>query len=438
MNNRVFKKLAKYLVVIFAFLLLPQALNIQSELNMRTIISAIAVDVVDDEFLVTAQVVKPSSSVEGGGTELDFISASATTVAQAMDEVTIALGRTAGLAHIGTIIIGKEVAEKEKLMSTLDYFLREKGIQNSAMLLISEDKAKDTLENTKKLQLSSAVGLPKVFLYKQNNTNGVMMQLQNFLNDNMAVSRSSVISGVEILSKDEAEKQEGNSQGGSGGQVGSSGGESSGGSSGGSGGSSSGSASETSSGDSGSEKDGRIKYANNIYVFKDGKLKVELKDENAINGVYLINRNSREGVVSVGGINNEFMKDAKVSVYFRDKKVKIKTSWESGVPKCTFIIKTNRNEVYAIESENLNGNLYETDKLYLTDDVVLAVKDKIESDILTAYRICQAEGVDIYQCANRIYQRNPNKWKQFLSQYGETDYIKHVEVDVVVEMKKQI
>ena len=34
-----------------------------------------------------------------------------------MDEASIALGRTAGLNHIGTIILGKEVAEKGKIIS---------------------------------------------------------------------------------------------------------------------------------------------------------------------------------------------------------------------------------------------------------------------------------------------------------------------------------
>lgn len=430
MNNKWFKKVARYAVVIFAILLIPQALNIQSELNMRTIISAIAVDLVDDKFLVTAQVVKPSSAAEGGGTQLDFISASAEAMADAMDEVTIALGRTAGLAHIGTIIISKEVAEKEKLMQTLDYFLREKGIQNSAMLLVSEKQAKEALENTKKLQLSSAVGLPKVFLYKQNNTNGVMMQLQNFLNDNMTVSKSSVISGVEILSKDEAEQQEGNSKNSE--------------SSGGSGDSTSGGSSEnsgsgsSSGGSSSQEKDGRIKYANNIYVFKEGKLKVELKDEDAINGVYLINRNSREGLVTVNDITNEYMDDAKVSLYFRDKKVKIRNRWEDGKPICKFIISTNRNEVYAIESDKLNSRIYETDKLYLTDDILTAAEQQIRQDILKAFNICKDAGVDLLQCGNRLYQRSPKKWKKFIETYGEDEYIKQINIEVEVKFGKQI
>lgn len=409
-----FKKLANFLVVLFVLMLIPEALNIQSELNMRTIISAVAVDVVDDNFLVTLQVVKPSSSVEGGGTELDFISASASTVATAMDEASIALGRTSGLAHIGTIILGKKVIEDDLTLNVLDYFLREKGIQNSAMLLISEKTAKETLENTKKLQLSSAVGLPKVFLYKQNNTNGVMMQLQNFLNDNLATSGSSVISGVEILSKEEAEKQEGDQTENS---------------------KETNSASAMGGEDSGSsEKDGRIKYSNDIYIFKKGKYKLTLSDPEAIRGVYLINRNSREGVVSVDNISNAMVSDAKVAVYFRDKRVLVKSDWSGDKPKCIFTIKTNRNEVYSIESKDLNSELYQTDKLYLTPDIISAVQEKVQTEIMLAFKTCQENSVDIFQCGNRLHQKNAKKWHEFYDKFGE-DYIKYVVIEIKLDMK---
>lgn len=434
MNNSLFKKIAKYMVLIFAILLIPQALNIQSELSMRTIISAIAVDLNEDKFVVTAQVVKPSSTAEGGGTELDFLSASGNTVAEAIDAVSVALGRTAGLAHIGTIIIGKDVLTEDKLMPALDYFLREKGIQSSAMLLVAEEKAKETLENTKKLQLSSAVGLPKVFLYKQNNTNGVMMQLQNFMNDYFTVSNCSVISGVKIESKDEMEKDEIGEPGSSG----SSGGgaeQSSSGSSGGSSGSSGGSSSGSSGG--GGEKDGRIKYANDVYVFKNGKLVHTIKDEDSIKGLFLINRNSREGVASVDNISNQYVEDAKVSVYFRDKKVKIKSDWSKDKPKCTFTIITNRNEVYSIESKNPNEELYETEKSYLTEDVTDAIKEEIKNNIMKAFKECQEKGADVLQLGNRLYQKNAKKWKDFYKTYGD-EYIKHIELDVNVVFKKQI
>lgn len=433
MNNG-FKRAIKYIVFILAFILVPQSLNVQSELNMRVVVSAIAIDYEEGEYSVTAQVVKPSSTTEGGSAEIDFLSAKGKTIVSAVEEVSFILGRTTGFSHISAIILGQGVLKEEKTMEALDYFVREKGILNSALLLVAEEKAKDELEKTKKLQLSSAVGIQKTFLYKELNSNAVMMQLQTFFNDYFAKSKCSVISGFKIESKDE---QSGSSSGGgeSGGGSSGGGGESSGGGmTGGSSGSSG-----SSGGSSGGEKDGRIKFLNNIYVFRDGKLKTELKEEDELRGINYINKNSKEGIVTVEKITNENMKNANVSLYFRDKKVKLRVQFnDNSDPTAKITITTNRNEIYAIETEETNPKLYETEETYLTEDIKKAVEEKIKDCILKAYTKCQEEGADILQLGNRLYKQNPKKWRELLKQYGEEEYIKHINLDVEVIIKDQI
>lgn len=421
MNNS-FKRCIKYFVFILAFILIPQSLNVQSELNMRVVVSAIAIDYEDGEYGVTAQVVKPSSTTEGGKAEVDFLSAKGKTIVSAVEEVSFILGRTTGFSHIGAIVLGQGVLKEEKTMEALDYFVRESGILNSALLLVAEDKAKDELEKTKKLQLSSAVGIQKTFVYKELNSNAVMMQLQTFFNDYFAKSKCSVISGFKIETKDEQSKStssEGSSSGGL-----SSGGEQ-GGSEGG--------------GGSSNEKDGRIKFLNNIYVFREGKLKTELKEEDELRGINYINKTSKEGIVTVDNITNENMKNANVSLYFRDKKVKLRVQFDDdGDPTAKIIITTNRNEIYAIETEETNPKLYETEENYLTEDIKQAVEDKIKECILTAYTKCQENEADILQIGNRLYKKNPKKWREFVEKYGEEEYIKHIKLDVEVVMKDKI
>ena len=79
------KKYLWVVIIIISLILVPQSLNIQSELNMRIIVTAIGVDFSDDQYEVTAQVVRPSDggTAEGGSAGLDFISAKADTVAEA-------------------------------------------------------------------------------------------------------------------------------------------------------------------------------------------------------------------------------------------------------------------------------------------------------------------------------------------------------------------
>jgi len=434
MNNK-FKKTIKYLIFILALVLIPQSLNVQSELNMRVVVSAIAIDYENEEYSVTAQIVKPGSSTEGESAKIDFLSANGKTIVSAVEEISFILGRTTGFSHIGAIILGQGVLKEEKTMESLDYFVREKGILSSAVLLVAEDKAKDELENTKKIQLSSAVGLQKAYLYKELNSNGLIMHLQTFFNDYFATSKCSVISGFKIESKDEQSSSGGGASGGGGGSSESSGSGSSGESSGGesSGGGSSG------GGSSGEEKDGRIKFLNNIYVFREGKLVTELKEEEALRGINYINRKSKEGIVTVENITNDNMKNASVSLYFRDKKVKLRVDFgDNGMPTAKIIITTNRNEIYAIETEETEPELYETEENYITEDIKQAVEEKIEECILSAFTTCQEKGADILQLGNRLYKESPKKWRQFVATYGEEDYIKQISLDVEVIIKDQI
>ena len=51
--------------------------------------------------------------------------------------------------------------------------------------------------------------------------------------------------------------------------------------------------------------------------------------------------------------------------------------------------------------------------------------------------MCQEKNADIFQCANRIYQKHPKKWKDFVAKYGD-EYIKHIDIEVAVKMNNQI
>lgn len=407
------KKNIKYAVLILALILIPQSLNIQSELNMRVIVTAMAVDYTEGEYQVSAQVVKTSGLQEGSGSQIDIIDAKGKTVSDAVGKLELVLGKTIGLSHISFIILGQPVLEEDKVMESLDYFMRENLIPTNALLLVSAKEGKETLEKTKKLQLSSAVGFQKIFLYKQANASGVMMPLQDFVNDYFKLSKSSIISGIEIEEPKE----------------GSSGGSSSGG--GGSGG-------DSSSGGGAGEKNARIKYDNKLYLFNSGKHACTMEDEDAISGIYLINEKSTEGSITLENVNTDEIKDAKVSIYVRDKKVKLSTKFdENNNPVCKIKISTNRNEVYTVEQENITLKLYETQNSLLDEKVLKMAEEKVKENILKAFDFAKEHNVDIFELGDHLYKNCPKKWREFIQKVGMEEYVKHLNIEVEVKFNKQ-
>lgn len=415
-------------VLILALVLLPQAINIQSELNMRIIITGMGVDLTDDgEYEVFAQVVRPTAGSTGAGSNasIDIVSAKGKNLSDGIYKVSYLLGKTAGLGHINCIILGKKLAESENVLSSLDYFIRDGRVPNSALVLIAEDTAKDTLNKTKNLDLSTAVGLQKLFLYKQESLNGTMMQIESFMNNFYNPSKSGLIS--EIVFEESSE------EGGSKESSGSSGGSSSDGSLSG--------ASESGGGSSqqGGKNSARIKYNNALYIFKNGFKTGKIEDENALVGVNLLNPASKGGYIQIDGVKDQTFDDASLGIYMRDKKVRWNVCFdENGNPVCKVKIKTRRNEVVEILSDGeQNQDKFLTQNLYLTEEVVSTLKGKIKNCIISAFEEGKRVNTDIFNLGTKLYRKSPKKWKEFLNSMGsETDYITKLNLQVEVEIDK--
>ena len=433
-----FKKHLTIFVVILALILIPQSLNIQSELKMRIIITSIGVDYKEDQYAVTAQVVRPQNGSEGGGrtAQLDFLTTQADSIADALYQISFQLGKTAGLGHINTLVFGKSLIENEKMLSAIDYFVRDARIPSSTLLLVSESEAKDELKNTSSLELSTAINMQKLFLYKEMSMNGVMMQLEQFLNYHNRIGKSVLISGIKF--EDESKKESGGDSQGGGQSSGGSSSESGGSSSEGSGGQSSGSGGSSGGGGNSSNVSKRIKYNNSVYMFKDGKMKYKFEGDEYFNGINYLNSKSQYGIVHVDGVNDDIYTNASVDLYVRDKKVRFSCKFEDGKAKCKMKISTSRNEIAEITDEKGSSvEMYYTEKDFITDALKDKVKEKIISSSMAVYNKAKENGCDILHLGEKLYARHPKQWKEFYEEHGD-DYLNHIDFEIEVAIIKTI
>ena len=519
-------------ILIIALVLIPQSLNIQSELNMRIIVTGFAIDKKDNQFELTAQVVLPTPQSESSGSaSLQFISAEGKSIAEAIEKISFQLGKTSGLSQATFIIMGQDFIKDGNLQPNLDYFLRNTRIPSTASILIAKDKASDEIKKTGSLELSSGIGIQKIFLYKENAMNGISLSVQDFSNNYFNPSSTSVVGGIEIekgekeqtseenrnqnasetgqnsnqevggqtvdfennleqqaniktgedistnqssdsssdnaLSGNNAQNQnsgqsstnnQNSNQGGSGGEAtslsGSSNDSSSSGTSKNSGSSSESSDnssgnSQSSSGESSGQssqssegsdtKNTRIRYKSPIYCFKNGKYVCKIEDEKSMQGVYLANPHAKEGSLTLQHVYDQKLTDATITVYLRDKKVKLKTKFVDGVPHCTMYISTNRNEIIEIENKISDLNIYEADDTYFTQTTIRRIEEEIKSCVLKAYEEAKICGADIYKIADRFYKKNTKEWGDFINNLENKDlYLNSINFDVEVDFKEML
>ena len=413
------KKYLWVIILIISLILVPQSLNIQSELNMRIIVTAIGVDFSDEKYEVTAQVVRPSdgSTAEGGSAGLDFISSKADTVAEAMYQVSFLLGKTAGMGHVNAVCFGKSVIDNNLAIPTIDYFIRDARIPTSCLLLVCDGESKEELKKTKALELASAVGIQKLYLYKEQSMNGSMIQLERFVNDYYKIGSTSIISGIKF--EDESKDEQNGSQGGSGG-------------------SDSGSGGSGGSGSSDQKPKQRIAFFNNVYLFKNGNKVFEFSEENGVKGLNYANKKSSSGIISLKNVSdNLYYDNARVSVFVRDKSVNIDAHFEGNTPVCKMKVHTSRNEIIEIDNESgekINTLYIQRD--FLTKEVENKIVEEMEKEIKNTFNLAQKVNADVFHLGDELYSKNPKKWKQFIQEYGD-EYIKHINLEVEIEIDKQ-
>ncbi len=422
------QKIAKFirkhtwlLLVCAILFFIPQSFSYQAKLNMRVVVTGMGVDKTEEGYSITAQVVMPSPGSESGGgsATLGMICEQGKNISEGVQKIAYKIGKTAGLSHMSFVVVGQNMLD-ENLAEVLDFFVRDKEINSSVMLLVSPTTAKEMIKQTKNLELSASVGLQKVFIYKQGSFNGVMMPVVEFIGNAFSLSQSSAVSGLFISKEGEEALGETTSQ-----SLQKSNGEQSGQEQ-----------NENQDQESSSKsQDGRIKYYNDIYYFKNGKFINKLDKEEELLGYFLTNTAKSSGEITVKNVSGGTLKNATIGLQFRSGKSKRRVKFEDEKPVLHFNIKLKDIQVVEILND---GGL--TEKIYKDADketvkaIKKALEKEIEKNITKTFEKAKNDGVDIFKFADTCYAFEPKKWKSIYEKYGDA-YLEKVEIKVTVDIK---
>lgn len=444
-----FKKHIGVIVLLAIILAFPTSMSTQARLNMRVIITGLAIDKTADGYEVTAQTVKPSPSSESSGTgaSINFISDKGDTIVSALSKLSYKSGKVAGFSHTNFILLGKELLN-ENISKIMDYFLRDNIIKDSVLLLVAKESAKDEIKKTKDLELSVGLGLQKVFVYKEKESDGTMTSLLSFANNSYGNSKTALVSVLSLTdesssdasnSSDSQKSSGADTQQKSGGGTENSDGEKpeaeSSGSQGGmesQGGSSSESEQSTqssSSSDSGQKKQ-YFEALTPLACFVSGKYIGLLEEEDEIMGYMYSNSKSHAEDLSIEGLNFENLKNARVGVDIKDKTNKKKIRFEGGVPCLDIYVNVTNASIKEIE----NDTFYQIP----TEDEFEYIKTKLEEEIAKKVaktfeksKELKADVFSAYDIANKFhYKKIKNNFNSM------EEFIDKLKINVIVDISR--
>lgn len=414
------KKHTGILIIIVIALVFPVSMTNQARLNNRIIVTGLAIDKNGDKYEVTAQVVKPSPSSESSGAkaEINFLSDSDESIVSAIEKISYKSGKVASFSHTNFVLIGKNCLDDD-ITQLLDYFVRNKTIKSSSLLLFAEDNAADEIKKTKNMELSVGLGLQKVFLVKENEGDSEMTTIINFLKKSKSKSHTSTASTLKLITdKEQAESQSnGDSQSEESGQSSE---ESK----------NTGNSTSGSSGGNSSEKENYYFQAlSPIVCYSSGKFVGKLESADEVTGYMIAKPQALTEDISLKNVNGGRFEDAKIGIKVNHKNVNKKIRFENQMPCLDIKISIMNSEIEDLQNNTLISEL-DADEL---DIIKQEIKKYISSKISACFEKSKQIKADVfgaYDIAYKFHYKDTNKYYDTMTDF--LDNLKlNVEVDIV-------
>lgn len=158
----------KKIIILVGIILLLSGCYDYKELNDMSIISAIGIDYVDNEYQVSFEVTE--SSKDGSSTEIQtkLVTGSHSNISDAFNEAMNKTDKEVYLEHVELLVVSKSLAEYG-LNDCLDYIIRDTKINNNYFVVVS-DNPKEILTSHEENKSMSQI-MVDIVSYTQGNTN---------------------------------------------------------------------------------------------------------------------------------------------------------------------------------------------------------------------------------------------------------------------------
>lgn len=377
----------KYMFGILFFSLFLSGCWDRRELNELAITVAIGFDKVDDEYLITTQVVVPSEMSTNGGTgksQVTLYSARGETVYEAFRKMTKESPRKIYPGHLQILVIGEELAE-EGISESLDVLSRDYEIRPDFYVVVAKEiLAADILNVTTTLESIPANKMFKSLQVSEEVWAGTKsINLDELITDLISDGKEAAVTGIRLIGDPKIGSSKQNVE----------------------------SITPAAS----------LKY-DNLAVFKGDQLVGWLDEIETVAFSYI--SNTIKTTVRTISCPNE----GKATIEITNSKTEVKGHVKNGTPEINITIKVDGN-IGSVECKiNLNDleSIAELEKNYEKQAVELA-KESIES-------IQQRYQVDIFGFGEAIHRSNPKEWMKMKDNWDKefSNLTTNVKVDLKI------
>lgn len=172
------------------------------EISDLAIVSAMGIDYVDNEYIVSMEVLNDSSNKESSTTDAFVECSKAKTLTEAIDKVSDKLPKRSSFTHMNLLILGNNILNN-KLEDIIDLFLRNTYFRESFYIIGTKNKPDELLNNTSKDINVASDAITRILENMSYSTNAnIIIDFQEFMNTYFKFGKDNTISNVVIKDKD--------------------------------------------------------------------------------------------------------------------------------------------------------------------------------------------------------------------------------------------
>ncbi len=194
---------AKFIIIILVILFLFFFSNDFGLIDVEktSIITAIAIDKEENgNFNLTAQIAVPEATDTNTENQKSQLSGTGSTVGAALNDIGDLSGWFPKLAFCNLILIGNSLSQ-DNVITALDYFAKTLRVQDSALVAIAENTAKELLDLATPLDNISSFALQKIMLKTSGFDRDVApSDVKTFCADHYSIGQSSYMPLIKVIS----------------------------------------------------------------------------------------------------------------------------------------------------------------------------------------------------------------------------------------------
>ena len=401
------------LILLLAVLLVPKTISVPEQSRTETIVIAVGIDKVEDEYEISLQYVIPHASTSSES--LDMISEKDKTVDGAIQKINKELGKVSGFAHCRVLVFNDKAGE-ENITNFLDDIIRKKTNTNNIVLISTPESAKDVLETSNNLDSNLYTFLNNSAFSNELRGYEDLKSVGDYYDSYFGLSKCLRVNVIDVES--EEEKSQGDGSGG-GSETSSQNGGSDAGASGG-----------------GSEKESKkLKNEGKILIIKDAKNLVTLSKEESEN-LNWFNKDIKKTDFEIKNFSDENLTNADITFHVFNKSVNLKPSFKNGRPFLDVNINIHLKPTQII-SENLSQENYKINHDFLTNNLKNEVVLQIINKMKTAEQNFKLNKYDVIDCEELFYKFCNKEYKNFVkNKLGDRVFIEAVVFNYNVEVIK--